>query len=86
MSRKFYRLDEAGRICLTADKEEPGEENPLSYEFPEGFPFRHQREYKIVDGELVHEPMPEMGAVPTHEQRIAELEEALARLLSGVTE
>mgnify|MGYP003296402933 CR=1 FL=1 len=38
-------------------------------------------EYTIADdGE------PEVEAEPTHEERIAELEEALAMLLSGVTE
>lgn len=41
----------------------------------------HNGEYTVEDdGE------PEVAAEPTQEQRIAELEEALALLLSGVTE
>lgn len=86
MAIKYYALNAEGRICVTANVPQPGEENPPAYDFPADFPFCRQLEYKIVDGVLVHEPPPEPEAAPTQEERIADLEEALELLLSGVTE
>ncbi len=45
-------------------------------------------DYLYIDGNYVYDPIPvpELSNVPTPEERIAELEEALALLLSGVTE
>lgn len=44
--------------------------------------------YLYIDGEYIYDPQPEEEPVhaPTAEERITELEEALALLLSGVTE
>ena len=46
-------------------------------------------DYLYVDGRYVHDPLPkseETEPQPTQDERIAELEEALSMLLSGVTE
>lgn len=54
----FVSTDENGRIWATTTIEEyaAGME---PFEFPEGFDFAAQNEYRIVDGELVHDPLPE---------------------------
>lgn len=59
--------DEAGHICATTDVEEFAE-GMAEFDFPEGFDFERQSEYRIVDGELVHDP-PE----PTEEEPEATL-------------
>lgn len=53
-------------------------------ELPEG----NVVDYRYVEGDYVYDPIPvtEVELVPTDAERIAELEEALAMLLSGVTE
>lgn len=54
-------------------------------ELPEG----NVSDYRFTDGECVYDPIPaEEPAEPkaSNEERITELEEALAMLLSGVTE
>ena len=46
-------------------------------------------DYLYIDGQFVHDPLPvveEPENLPSDAERIAELEEALALLLSGVTE
>lgn len=83
--KKVYQLDGNGRIRLTADVVMVGTIDGEVFDFPDDFDFCHQHEYKVADGELVYDP-PEVDNTPTQEQRIAELEEALALLLSGVTE
>lgn len=83
--KKVYQLDGNGRIRLTADVIMVGTIDGEVFDFPDDFDFCHQHEYKVAGGELVYDP-PEADTTPTQEQRIAELEEALALLLSGVTE
>ena len=57
--------DDEGRICATTDVEEfAGGMEP--FDFPEGFDFGSQSEWRIVDGELIHDPLP-----PTEEERAA---------------
>ena len=83
--KKVYQLDGNGRIRLTADVIMVGTIAGEVFDFPDNFDFCHQHEYKVVDGKLVYDP-PEADTTPTQEQRIEELEEALALLLSGVSE
>lgn len=55
----------------------------------EALPDGNIYEYRYVNGEYIHDPLPEQPEAEeqqTYEERIAELEEALAMLLSGVTE
>lgn len=65
MRRKFYELDADNRICVTADTAAQGAENPQSYDFPADFDFSKQYDYKIIDGELVHDPIPEAEPEPS---------------------
>lgn len=62
---KFYELDADNRICVTADTAAPGAVNPQSFNFPDDFDFNKQNDYKIIDGELVYDPVPEAEAEAT---------------------
>lgn len=68
----FVSTDETGRIGATTQFEEYAE-GMSEFEFPEDFDFGIQHEYRIVDGELVHDPLPE----PV-DQQITELKSKLA--------
>lgn len=77
-------LAEDGRILsVTFEKHAP-----TNAVIVETFPDGNVYEYRYVDGEYVYDPIPvpEVEKVPTDAERIAELEEALAMLLNGVTE
>lgn len=69
----FIGTDEDGRILVSTDVEEYADENMYEFELPDDFDFATQDEYRIVDGELVHDPRP----VPA-DQQIAELKSKLA--------
>lgn len=78
-------LAEDGRILSATYPEYAPDDAVLVEALPEG----DISDYRYVEGELVYDPLPEPEqpeAQPTPEERIAELEEALALLLSGVTE
>lgn len=49
--------EHTGRICATTDREEHSE-GMIEFDFPEDFDFSAQDEYCIVDGELIHDPVP----------------------------
>ena len=68
----WYRVPPAGAVIV-----------PRSA-LPEG----DVTQYRYVDGEFVHDPMPEPEPetpAPTPEERITAMEEALELLLSGAT-
>lgn len=54
----FAAVDETGRITCTSDAGSV-EDGDVEVEFPEGFDFAAQGEYRLVDGALVHDPLPE---------------------------
>lgn len=68
----WIQTDETGRILASTDVEEFAI-GMTEFEFPEGFDFNTQDEYRIVDGELVHDPK-----APSAEQQIEELKRKLA--------
>lgn len=70
----FIGTDEDGRILVSTDVEEYADENMYEFELPDDFDFATQDEYRIVDGELVHDPRP----VPA-DQQINELKSKLAQ-------
>ena len=49
---------DTGRICATTDREEYSD-GMIEFDFPEDFDFGAQSDYQIVDGELIHDPLPE---------------------------
>ena len=49
---------DTGRICATTDREEYSD-GMIEFDFPEDFDFGAQSDYRIVDGEPIHDPLPE---------------------------
>lgn len=68
----FVTTDETGRICCTGDVGSV-EHGDVEFDFPDDFDFAAQGEYRIVDGELVHDPLG-----PSSGERIEELKTRLA--------
>lgn len=85
MAVKYYELTDENRIVMTADRPAPGAKDPRSYDFPEDFLFACQHDYRLMDDQLIHDPLP-VETTPGYDERIADLEEALELLISGVTE
>lgn len=54
----YVAVDEEGRIGATTEYEEYASEDMIEFDFPEDFDFNTQNEYKIQNGELVHDPLP----------------------------
>lgn len=78
-------LAEDGRVLSVAEQLYIPENATVVETFPDGDTY----EYRYIDGEFIHDPLPQPEqpeAQPTDSERIAELEEALAMLLNGVTE
>ena len=65
---RYVKTDETGRIGATTEYEEYAE-GMEPFDFPDNFDFLLQSDYRIVDGELVHDPLP-----PTEEELEAESE------------
>ena len=76
-------LGDGGRV-LSATYQEFAPGGVAAETLPEG----NIADYRYVDGAFVLDALPvdEPAPAPTQEERIAELEEALALLLSGATE
>ena len=78
-------LAEDGRILSATYPQYATEDAVIVDVLPEG----DISDYLYVDGQYVHDPLPKLElpeAEPTDAERIAQLEEALDMLLSGVTE
>lgn len=56
--KRFVSTDETGRIYVTTF-EEYADETYFEFDFPEDFQWIYQSDYRIVDGELIHDPLPE---------------------------
>ena len=68
----YTNVDTTGRITVTTPRKEFAGEDAFEFEFPEDFDFAIQDEYKIVNGELIHDPLPEDPNI-----RISELKQKL---------
>ena len=55
----FVQTDETGRILVTTPHAEFAGPEMFEFEFPDDFDFSQQNAYRIVDGELVNDPLPE---------------------------
>lgn len=75
-------VDETGRITCTTPYEKYADESMIDYDiFPDDFNFGTQNDYRIVDGELVYDPLPEPP-----ESQIAKLKGKLAETNDTVLE
>lgn len=85
----YVTTDEDGRICSTTDAEEYAGEGAQSVDFPEGFDFEAQCEWRVVDGQLVHEPPQPTElelAAARESERTRQVAAAVPMLLSAVAE
>ena len=71
--KAYVNIDETGRIYCTVYEEQYRQPEDIEFEFPDDFDFSVQYEYRIVDGELVHDPLPDPP-----EMQIAQLKTQLA--------
>ena len=69
----YVQTDSNGRILVTVSQEEYTDETYIAFEFPSDFDYAKQNEYRIANGELVHDPLPEPA-----ERQIAALKQQLA--------
>lgn len=88
MRRVYVSTDSDGRICATTYVEEFAG-GMAEFDFPEGFDFSRQHEWRIVGGELVHDPpqpTEEELAAEEGRERARQLDAAVPMLLSAVAE
>lgn len=80
----YVSVDKDGRIGATTDTKEFASDEMISFEFPEDFDFSIQYEYRVVDGELVHDPLSpsdeEIAAEQTR-QRNAQIQLAIPMMV-----
>lgn len=83
---KTYALNLAddGRILSVTYSKYAPEDAPRVEALPDGDVY----EYRFVNGDFIHDPIPapEQPEEPSLKEQVAELREALELLLSGVTE
>lgn len=70
----YVSTSDDGRIFVTTDNEAYTDETYFEFDFPEDFDYSLQNEYRIVDRELVHEPI---GPSPSTQEQIVELKQKL---------
>lgn len=79
----WIQTDETGRVTATTDQEQFAT-GMSEFDFPDGFDFAVQSEYRIVDGELVHDPLPmteEELAYQEERERRRQLEAAIPMMV-----
>lgn len=87
---KYNIVFQDGRPLVVAGEKHP-QDGGLRLEVPEDFTVQRAEDWRLEDGALVYDPlprveMPETDPGLTLEERMAEMEEALDLLLTGVTE
>ena len=70
----YVSTSDDGRIFVTTDNEAYTDETYFEFDFPEDFDYSLQNEYRIVDGDLVHEPI---EPSPSTQEQISELKQKL---------
>ena len=66
----YVLIDEVtGRICATTDREEYSE-GMVEFDFPDDFDYENQSDYRIADGELIHDPLPMSDEAKQYEEEI----------------
>ena len=79
----FVSLDKDKRIIATAAKAEYLI-NAMEFDFPVGFQFSLQNEFLIVDGKLVHDPLPAPEPQPTIQDQVNDLTLVVAEMIGAM--
>ena len=58
MAKRYTVVNDDDRIFITTSDNSDPDHKYVEIEFPDDFDFDKQYEYKIIDGELVHDPLP----------------------------
>lgn len=82
MTRAWYHADSTGRIGATTTIEKYAN-GMTQYDFPDDFDFGAQADYRVVDGELVYDPLPEPEPQPSVDERLDAVESGMAALTSA---
>ena len=77
----FVHTDGTGRIESTTGSIEYAGTDMYAFDFPDDFDFLKQHDYRIVDGELVHDPLP-----PDESEVLAERERLRAQQIGAAAE
>ena len=80
---KYYTaLTPDGRIGATSATCHLGG-GEAEYEFPEDFDFSRQSDWRLVDGALVHDPLPTEPTMPTLQEQVNAISAALLEMVLG---
>lgn len=55
---RYTNIDESGRICVTTEEAEYAGKDSFEFDFPDGFIFSSQHDYRIADDSLIYDPLP----------------------------
>lgn len=81
----YVSVDKNGRICASTSKEEYAE-GMTEFEFPDDFDYENQSDYRIVDGELIHDPLPMSDEAKQYEEEIERQKQLSAATIIFVNE
>ena len=81
----YVSVDENGRICASTSKEEYAE-GMTEFEFPDDFDYENQSDYRIADGELIHDPLPMSDETKQYEEEIERQKQLSAATIIFVNE
>lgn len=73
MGARYTGMNETGRVLATTEEERFAGPDWILIEYPDDFDFEIQDQYRVVDGELIHDPLPEPADI-----QIARLKNKLA--------
>lgn len=79
----YVMTDADGRIAATSATHHLGE-GEFEFDFPQDFDFTRQRDWRLVEGELVHDPLPEEPPqMPSLQEQVDAISAALLEIVLG---
>ena len=78
----YVSLDKENRICATSF-EKKYLVDYFEFDFSQDFDFSKQNEYKIIDNQLVHEPLPQPKPEPSLQEQIDDLTLLVAEMVGA---
>lgn len=78
----YVSLDENNRINATSSKQEYLVDG-FEFNFPIDFEFSAQYNYKIIDNQLIHDPLPQPKPQPSLQQQVDDLTLVVAEMVGA---